>query len=158
MRWYKDHWDIEAPNFAQMLINAFSKTGNLLASGMYYPYKMIAEYAKADPEAVRKIFRVLHDEQRPLAERYQIFKQSCQGYIDGILQGNPDRKKSLNHYQDPRAVMVYLTFQYPEKYYLFKSTMYTTFRERIGFKEPKTSNKSVMHKVENYMQMCDVIL
>ncbi len=158
LKWYKDHWDIEAPNFAQMLINAFSKTGNLLASGMYYPYKMIAEYAKADPEAVRKIFRVLHDEQRPLADRYQIFKQSCQGYIDGILQGNPGRKKSLNHYQDPRAVMVYLTFQYPEKYYLFKSTMYTTFRERIGFVEPKTSNKSVMQKVENYMQMCGVIL
>lgn len=158
LKWYKDHWDIEAKDFAHMLITAFSKTANLLSSGMYFPYKMLCEYAKEDPESVRGIFRTLHDEQRSLSERYEIFKNSCQSYVDGLKKKNPDRKKSLNHYQDPRAVMVYLTFQYPEKYYLFKSTMYTTFRDRTDYAEPKVRISSAMHKVERYMKMCDILL
>lgn len=158
LKWYKDHWDIEAEDFAQMLITAFSKTANLLSSGMYFPYKMLCEYAKEDPESVRGIFRILHDEQRSLSERYEIFKNSCQSYVDRLKKKNPDRQKSLNHYQDPRAVMVYLTFQYPEKYYLFKSTMYTTFRDRIQFEESKTRAASTMQKVEDYIKMCNILL
>lgn len=156
--WYKQHWDIEASDFAKMLATAFSKTSNLLASGMYYPYKMITQYAQADPEAVREIFRTLHNEQLPLEERYQLFKQSCKTWVEQLKLSMADPKKSLNHYQDPRAVMVYLTFQYPEKYYLFKSTMYSTFRDRVGFEEPQSAKKSVMQKIENYSQMCEVIL
>lgn len=158
LKWYKDHWNIEAEDFAQMLIIAFSKTANLLSSGMYFPYKMLCEYAKEDPESVRGIFHILHDEQRSLTERYEIFKNSCQSYVDGLKKKNPERQKSLNHYQDPRAVMVYLTFQYPEKYYLFKSTMYTTFRDRTDYAEPKAKINSAMHKVERYMKMCDILL
>lgn len=158
IHWYKQHWDIDAPDFAKMLATAFSKASNLLNSAMYYPYKMIVEYANANPEAVREIFRILHNEQLPLDERYQTFKQSCQSRIEQLKQTMADPNKSLNHYQDPRAVMVYLTFQYPEKYYLFKSTMYSTFRDRIGFVEPQSAKKSVMQKIENYSQMCDVIL
>lgn len=158
IHWYKQHWDIDAPDFAKMLTAAFSKASNLLSSGMYYPYKMITDYANQNPEAVRDIFRTLHDEQRPFAERYQIFKDSCQTWIEQLMKTMQDRSKSLNHYQDPRAVLVYLTFQYPEKYYLFKSTMYSTFRDRVGFVEPPSKTKSVMQKIENYFQMCDVIL
>ena len=158
IRWYKQHWDIDAPDFAEMLANAFSKSSNLLSSGMYYPYKMIVEYASQKPEEVRSIFRILHDEQRTFAERYQTFKTSSQSWIDELKLTLQDRSKPLNHYQDPRAVMVYLTFQYPEKYYLFKSTMYSTFRDRVGFVEPPSKNKSVMQKIENYSQLCDVIL
>ena len=39
--WYKKHWKIDSPNFAQMLEEAFGKAKNLLASAMYYPYRMI---------------------------------------------------------------------------------------------------------------------
>lgn len=158
IHWYQQHWDIDAPDFAKMLATAFSKASNLLNSAMYYPYKMITEYANADPEAVRGIFRTLHNEQIPWVERYQTFKQSCQSRIEQLKQTLPDPKKSLNHYQDPRAVMVYLTFQYPEKYYLFKSTMYATFRDRIGFVEPQSAKKSAMQKIENYSKMCDAVL
>ena len=33
--WYKKHWEIDSPNFAQMLEEAFGKAKNLLASAMY---------------------------------------------------------------------------------------------------------------------------
>ena len=156
--WYKKHWNIDAEDFASMLAEAFSKTANLLSSGMYYPYKMITEYAQADPEEVRRIFKLLHDENIPLAERYHLFRDSCKARIDQIMNEQPGREKALNHYQDLRAVMVYLTFEYPEKYYLFKSTMYSDFRDRIGFREEKTNQSSVIGKVDNFFSMCAMIL
>ena len=156
--WYKKHWNIDAEDFASMLADAFSKTANLLSSGMYYPYKMITEYAQADPEEVRRIFKLLHDENIPLAERYHLFRDSCKARIDQIMNEQPGREKALNHYQDLRAVMVYLTFEYPEKYYLFKSTMYSDFRDRIGFREEKTNQSSVIGKVDNFFRMCAMIL
>ena len=156
--WYKQHWNIEAENFAEMLTNAFSKAANLLASGMYYPYRMITEYANADPEEVRRIFRILHDESIPFSERYRIFQSSCKARLDQIMKDNPDRKKPLNHYQDLRAVMVYMTFEYPEKYYLFKSTMFSDFAERVGFSEDVPKVKSAIWKVESFTRLCDTVL
>lgn len=156
--WYKQHWNIEAENFAEMLANAFGKASNLLASGRYFPYRMITEYANANPEEVRRIFRILYDESIPLAERYQIFQNSCKSRVDQIMKENPDREKSLNHYQDLRAVVVYLTFEYPEKYFLFKSTMYSDFCERVAFVEDKPKVKSAVWKVEGYHKLCELIL
>lgn len=156
--WYKKHWDINASDFAAMLEVAFSKTANLLASGMYYPYRMIVAYAQADPEEVRRIFKQLHNEELPLAQRYSAFRESCQRYIDKRKQNDPGREKALQHYQDLRAVMVYLTFEYPEKYYLFKSRMYTTFRDRVGFVEEKPKQKSIVWKVESYSRLCEIVL
>ena len=133
--WYKKHWKIDSPNFAQMLEEAFGKAKNLLASAMYYPYRMITEYARVNPEEVRRIFKILYDESLPLEERYQVFRDSCKSGVDQIRAQNPEYEKAVNHYQDLRAIMVYLTFEYPEKYYLYKSTMYSDFRDRIGFRE-----------------------
>ncbi len=156
--WYKKHWDINASDFAAMLEVAFSKTANLLASGMYYPYRMIVAYAQTDPEEVRRIFKQLHNEELPLAQRYSAFRESCQRYIDKRKQNDPGREKALQHYQDLRAVMVYLTFEYPEKYYLFKSRMFTTFRDRVGFVEEKPKQKSIVWKVESYSRLCEIVL
>ena len=156
--WYKKHWDIDASDFAAMLEVAFSKTENLLASGMYYPYRMIVAYAKTDAEEVRRIFKQLHNEELPLAQRYSAFRESCQRYIDQRKADYPERKKALQHYQDLRAVMVYLTFEYPEKYYLFKSKMFTAFKERVGFTEGKIENRSIVWKIEQFIKLCEIVL
>lgn len=156
--WYKKHWEIDSPNFAQMLEEAFGKAKNLLASAMYYPYRMITAYAQVNPEEVRRIFKILYDERLPLEERYQVFRDSCKSGIDQIRAHNPEYEKAVNHYQDLRAIMVYLTFEYPEKYYLYKSTMYSDFRDRIGFREDKFNQSSVIGKVENFFRLCEIIL
>lgn len=156
--WYKKHWKIDSPNFAQMLEEAFGKAKNLLASAMYYPYRMITEYARVNPEEVRRIFKILYDESLPLEERYQVFRDSCKSGVDQIRAQNPEYEKAVNHYQDLRAIMVYLTFEYPEKYYLYKSTMYSDFRDRIGFREEKSNQSSIIGKVENFFRMCEMIL
>lgn len=151
--WYKRHWNIEAPDFASMITAAFSKAGNLLASGMYYPYRMLTGYAQSDPEAVRSLFRMLYDESVPLAARYVQFQKGFENYLTEL-----DNEKARQHYQDLRAVMVYLTFEYPEKYYLFKSRMFSAFKDRVGYTEELPKTKSVVWKVESFTRLCDIIL
>jgi hypothetical protein len=153
--WYKQHWDLDATDFAQMVTVAFEKADNLLASGMYYAYKMLTEFANADPEKVREIFRALYDESIPFADRYDTFRGECDSYIKQLKAQNG---KDYNHYQDLHAISVYMFFEYPEKYFIYKSTMYTKMRERIGFVEEKSNEKSIVRKYENHARMCELIL
>ena len=103
--WYQQHWNIDTDDFASMLKDAFSKMSNLLTAGMYYAYKMLTDYAEADPEAVRSLFKMLYDESIPLAERYTIFRDSFATRYKPL---------KLNHYQDLHAVSVYLSSEYEE--------------------------------------------
>ena len=153
--WYKQHWNIDAPNFGEMVATAFEKADNLLASGMYYAYKMLTEYANAKPEKVRALFRTLHNEELPLSQRYDEFRNGFGEYINAL---KTQTGKDYNHYQDLHAISVYLFFEYPEKYFIYKSTMYTKMRDRIGFVEEKTKQKAVVGKFESYAQMCELIL
>ncbi len=155
---YQQHWDMDAPDFPGMLAEAFRKTGNLLASGMYYPLKMLLEYAQAAPETVRQAFRNLHDETQGLSDRYDAFRKCFRNYLEQRRWEDPERTKGLQHYQDLRAVMVYLTFQYPEKYYLYKTTMYKEFRQRMGYTYVPAARRLPLWKVTDYMNLCDQVL
>lgn len=147
--WYKQHWDIDAADFSAMLASAFGKADNLLAANMYWPYKMMVEFAQADPEAVRSLFQMLYKESIPLAERYTAFREGFDRFAKPL---------GKNHYQDLHAVSVYLSFEYPEKYFIYKAGIFTTFCDRIGYAEEKPKQKSVLWKLESYNRMCQLIL
>ena len=50
---FQDNWDINAPDFPEMLTRSLSKTGNLLVSAKYFPANMIIGFANESPEEVR---------------------------------------------------------------------------------------------------------
>lgn len=151
--WYKEHWDIDAVNFGEMITNAFSKAENLLQASMYFAYKMLTLYANAYPEKVRSLFRMLYNEEISLEKRYEEFRKGFDEYIAELKQ---KENKNLQHYQDLHAISVYLFFEYPEKYFIYKAKMYTAMRDKIGFHEEKFN--SVVGKFENHMKMCALIL
>ena len=153
--WYKQHWNIEADDFGKMVTVAFEKADNLLASGMYYAYKMLCDFATAKPEKARELFRTLYNEALPLYERYDAFRAGVDEYMSELKANSG---KEYNHYQDLHAISVYLFFEYPEKYFIYKSTMYTKMRDRIGFVEEKSNLKSVVKKYDNHARMCELIL
>ena len=157
---FKDTWSIDAPDFASMLTDAFSQASNLMAGPMYYPYKMICEFAKQDPETVRSMFKALYNEEIPLAIRYKEFRSSCDYCLKQFKAGKTgeDAEKANNHYQDLRAISVYLSFRFPDVYFLYKYKMYTQFRDLIGFQEEKGKNKSEIWKLENYNRLCNDVL
>lgn len=115
VRHFQKNWNIEAADFAGMLDQALGKTFNLLASGYYYARSMIVEFAQADPEGVRELFRMLYDESRELAERVEKFV----AYAEDRKQ-NHNEEGWKNHFQDMRSISVYLWLRYPDKYYIYK--------------------------------------
>ena len=149
VKWYKDHWKIDEPNFAMMLKTAFSKAYNLLTSGMYYPYKMAYQYAEKEPEKVRNLFKMLYDEDIELEQRIIDFRKGFEEYTKPL---------GLNHYQDLHAITVYLTFEYPQNYYIYKYSIYKGFKELIGYEETTYDEKSEISKLDSYYEICDYIL
>lgn len=147
VEYYKQKWDIDAEDFAGMLGEAFKKSSNLLAAAMYYPLRMVSAYAKEEPETVRELFKVLYNENLPFSERYEMFRTGFEKFVS---------EKKLNHYQDLRAISVYLTFEYPEKYFMYKYKMYKQFKDKIGYME-NSSPKSDAEKYDNYIAMCKKI-
>ena len=150
--WYQQHWNIDAPDFASMLKTAFQESSVLLASGMYYPLKMIHLFSDMAPDRMRKLFRMLYDEKISLASRYKQFRDGCSD-----LLANAGWEKAKQHYQDFRAILVYLTFEYPEKYYFYKYSMFTKFAQRVGFVDNTPGSKTQIGRVESYHRLCKIV-
>ena len=116
---FQDHWDIDAGDFGEMFKQATDKTFNLLASGYAYPKAMITNFAKADDEGVRSMFRALFDESVDLAARVDAFQTAAEDmrvkYDDGTWR---------SHYQSTNAVSTYLWLRYPDKYYIYKYELF----------------------------------
>ena len=158
-QWYKQHWSIDAPDFAGMLKNAFYKTGNLLNSGPNsLAYTQICQFAKDDPEGIRNAFSVLYDETKPLAERIAHFQKVFQDRLQVIAQQNPEYTKKLSSYQDLHAISVYLAFEYPEKYFIYKASCYMKFVKRVGYEETSATQNRSIRKLENLDQLCRIII
>lgn len=146
---YKDNWNIDAPDFAEMVERAFAKTFNLLSAGQYFARKMLVIFSQEHPEEVRKLFKILYDESLPLAERFDSFRAGFDGFIEG---------QKINHYQDLHAVSVYLAFEYPEKYCIYKYSVWTDFLKNIGEPVPSSKGKHETFKIESSNEICDKIL
>ena len=116
---FQDNWNIDAPNFGDMFRIATDKTDNLLTSGYVYPRGMILNFAKADDEATRQMFRNLYDESRDLGERVDDFQSVAE-----TLRAKYDDGTWKNHYQSINAVSTYLWLRFPDKYYIYKYELY----------------------------------
>lgn len=117
IKWFQDHWDINAEDFADMFATATEtkKTYGLLNSMNNFPRKMMIEFAKVDAETVRAMFINLYDESKSIAERVEKFQADAEQ-----LRLKYDPGTWQQHYQRPMAITVYLWLRYPEKYYIYK--------------------------------------
>lgn len=123
---FQEKWDIEADDFSTMIKDATDKHGNLLASMNYYPIRMIQDFAAVDKERTRNMFRMLYDEEKDLAHRITNFIEEAEA-----MRKTHDSEWK-NHYQDLRAISVYLLSRYPEKYYIYKYTELKRTVELLG--------------------------
>lgn len=115
---YKKHWDINASDFFSMLSKSMKQDNNIFQSSKYFPLKSLLSICKNDPEKIRSLFKYLYDESLPLGERLEYFSNQVEEQFNKI-KGRPSDSAS---HKDLRIVTVYLTFEYPEKYYFYKST------------------------------------
>lgn len=129
---FQNTFDINAPDFSVMLDNSLSKTENLLTSRNYYPRAMIVRFAKDLQNETKQAFINLFDETQDITKRINSFKTFG---IESINRLEPG--KDLSSYQDDRAIAVYLSLKYPEKYFLYKSRMVSDFCKKLNIVLPK---------------------
>ena len=114
VKWFQDNWDVNAPDFAEMLNRSLDKTFNLLASNNNFPKGMIVGFAKSAPEEVRAMFIALFDESKDVFERMDAFKMQSSILLEKYGNG------AAQHYQYENAISTYLWLRYPDKYYIYK--------------------------------------
>lgn len=152
---FQGHWDIDAENFGEMFKQATDKTYNLLASGYAYPRGMVINFAKANDEAVRQMFRELFDESRDLAERVEAFQAEAE-----TLRAKYDDGTWHNHYQNTNAISTYLWLMYPDKYYIYRYEIYRDVAAELSSDYRPKRNGSVESLIGGYQmynEICKVI-
>lgn len=151
LKCFQDNWSLEAEDFHGMLEKSLAKTNNLMSAGNYFPRKAIIWMAEKDEEYVREMFRDLFSLSKDLRERIEKFRYSAAYMIDKY------KEKNINqHFQDDRAIMVYLSMRYPDKYYLYKFEMFKEFVGRVNYcDKPKPGDSSNPFR---FHAMCEWIL
>ena len=152
VQWFQDHWTDEqtAESLPAVLEKSFNKRGSNLWSGAhYFPFGMLTDMAKTHPSELSGMFRNLFNEDVGLNERLQAFESFGEQYI---TKHRPDVK---NHYQSRRAMMVYLTLRYPEKYVFYKKGMFDDFCNFTKFWPPfGRANKGDYSVIMDFLEMC----
>lgn len=147
---FQNHWDADAQDFKEMILEALDETRMLMDSSSYYPKEMLTNYLNAEPETCRNIFAGLYDQSLPLADRVH-------GFLGAIQALKTKYTPELNSFQDPRAAFVYLNLKYPENYFLYKFEMFKDFARLLAYPYPINRR----HKVENavlFQDLCEIVL
>lgn len=148
---FQENWDLDASDFPAMLRRSLAETGNLLTSVQYFARLMVERFADQLPEEVRGAFEQLYDESQPLAERLPRFKAAAEDWRERF-EGAP----AASHYQDERAMLVYLTLRYPDRYYLFKPMMYQRFAALVDMPVDKRQRAKI-ERVVGYIELADQV-
>lgn len=144
---FQDNWDIDAEDFGAMFAEATKKHYNLLLSRNYFPQGMIQGFAAVDVERTRSMFRNLYNESLDLKSRIKSFIDEA----NSLRQLDSNWK---NHYQDLHAISVYLTFMYPERYFIYKYTELKNYVNNSGdnFVVRKIGKPDYLVDVIDYME------
>lgn len=145
---FQDHWDIDAEDFSEMLERSLSISKNLLGSGNYFPKRMIIAYAVREPATIRNLFIMLFDEEVDLYERLKKFKI-------GAKEINAKYFSGRNPFQDIRAMIVYLSLRYPDRYFLYKYQMYKTLATKLQL--PYSPKQGKVEELGSYLEICKII-
>ena len=146
---FQETFNIDAENFYENLEASLSKADNLLDSRLYFPKRMVLKNAEKSPEKIREMFKILYDEDFDYLERIENFRTE----FKEISKANfPDLK---NDYQDHRALVVYLSLKFPERYYFYKFGMFNGFSKKVKYTyQPK---KGRIENVSQFQNLCDLV-
>lgn len=146
--WFQKYWNLDAEDFGEMFKIATEKTFNLLASNHYFPKAMIGEFIKsAGTEVVRKMFTVLFDETKDLAERIAYFIEASDNNLTKYFGD-----KYASHFQNLNSISTYLWLRFPDKYYIYRYSEYKRLLEILK----STANAETGNNPENLLRAYQV--
>ncbi len=153
---FQAHWDLEAPNFAEMLQRSLAQANNLLETNYSFPIRMITYFAEEEPDTVRGIFRQLLDSDADLIERVRAFEKTA----DELLIRHKTKERMKQHFQSDRTVCAYLFFALPEQSFLYQYGKFKAFLKEIestasckmGDKQNIMTYSEIASKILQYIQ------
>ena len=158
MKWeaihhYKNHFDLNAPDFYEMFKNAMMKSSIIINNGTVQPINGILKLIAHEPETMRALFAMLYADDNgdvdQRQDRIEKFVDEANKLLEKYERGKWKYK------QDFRSVLAYLTFYKPEENYLYKSSQcqpffrYLEYGEEIGYGQ--------YFKLSRYYKMCDEV-
>ena len=149
-KWLQDNWDVNAPDFAEMLNRSLDKTYNLLASANNFPKGMIVGFAKSAPEEVRAMFLSLYDESKDVYERINAFKMQSTVLLEKYGNG------AAQHYQYENAISTYLWLRFPDKYYIYKFGEVKTVASELE-SDYRFKKGAYADNIRNFLKLYDEI-
>jgi hypothetical protein len=95
---------------------------------------MLGWFGDLDREGTLAALDALYDESRDLKARMVAFEAWGKQMLDQINEDRAAHEQELvkNHWQDTRAMSVYLAFMHPETHYLYKTRMYREVAKYLG--------------------------
>ena len=150
VKWFQDNWDVNAPDFAEMLNRSLDKTYNLLASANNFPKGMIVGFAKSAPEEVRAMFLSLYDESKDVYERINAFKMQSTVLLEKYGNG------AAQHYQYENAISTYLWLRFPDKYYIYKFGEVKTVASELE-SDYRFKKGAYADNIRNFLKLYDEI-
>lgn len=157
IKWYQEHFDINATDFSKMLKLAFKKKTEA-GSGMllnHFAEEKILNAAEQAPQEIKKMFQVLYDESNPIEERISYFKTQAKSLAEIIV--NPKTNQLSKDGQDYSAISFYLAMMYPNKYPLYRKILYAYACELLNEVPLKNSADKFYHYIEMMKKLSAVL-
>lgn len=142
----------EGQAFGEMLKRATDKAKNLLNDGHFMARDTLIQNAMVTPEKVKALFVNLYDEDESLEQRIIDFKKSFSKLNRDNITAHGIKTNAAQSHQSTRAISVYLSFRYPNRYFLYFSKMYRIFAEKAGY--PYIDKSNDIEKLLDYYAMC----
>lgn len=158
VREYQKNWNLDAEggDFVKHMRDALKPASSgrdaLLDNGYSYPFRRLSKLAEFDPEGIRDAFLVLYDRKKSLRDAYAGFVSA----VEAVLQeynGTAEKQLEGDH-QTPSAASVYLAFEMPERYHIFKPNVCGDFAHAIGASLPNNP----IAKMVAYESLADAVL
>ena len=142
----------EWQEFAEMLKRATDKANNLLNDGHFMARDTLVQNAMVTPDRVKALFVNLYDEDESLEQRIIDFKKSFANLNRDNISTFGIKTSAAQCHQSTRAISVYLSFRYPDRYFLYFAKMYRIFAEKTGY--PYIDKSNDIEKLLDYFAMC----
>ena len=152
---FQDNWDVDAPNFDEMIVNATKESGTLLVGPHFLPVGMICDFYRADKNTTRQMFVDLYDESQDLSIRISNFIKKSE---EIRVKYDPGTWK--NHFQTPAAISIYLWLKYPNSYFIFKPSVYVSLSKQVDVDYISGKGKSIEKLIacyDFYNEVCDYL-
>ncbi len=147
-------FDIDSPDFAEMLNQMWKISGNLIDSSQQLPFYALVDYARNEPETVREMFKKLFsDEHMDVSTK--------QAAIEDFIEKSEELRLKYRPYShlytnNQRSVMMYLFLRYPNSNYGYKATQAKSFADCIEFFEDWGPMNNFNLGI--YCRMCDQLI